>query len=420
MSPLQTIEHFLEKRKQYGIKPGLERMRKLLSALGNPEQDLRVIHLAGTNGKGSTATFMQDVLVRAQYDVGFFSSPSFTGLPGHFVINQTEISEADLFCLFQQIKPIVLTLDAKEAYPTEFEIITAMAFLYFKERTDIVIVEAGMGGREDTTNVVHPLLSVITSIALDHTQFLGHTIEEIAWHKAGIIKEGRPAIIGPVDHKAMTVIAKEGEVKNAPLFAFGKDFAIQTIKQRDYFTNSIEEIALQLPFSGTYQKENIATSLEALFMLRQFGYHSSNKDMQQAMATFTVPGRFEKMSDEPTIILDSAHNLAGIQALKKSLQTYYPKQTIHCLFAAFKDKAGKEMIAHLQDERIELTLTTFSHERAASIADYAELSNEVETISNWREYMKNITPNHSIDDIFVITGSMHFIMQVRDWIIANR
>src|SRR5699024_3428120 len=212
------IEDFLHKRKKIGIKPGLTRVKYLFKKMNHPEKYLSIIHVAGTNGKGSTIQFINKALIACNYQVGMFTSPSFTGVRGHFLINGVEISNKDLIFTMNELLPVIQEMDRRNMHPTEFEIITVLALLLFKNRTDIVLLETGMGGRYDTTNCVIPLLSVITNVEKDHMNFLGQTIEEITAHKAGIIKKNRPVVIGRVTDESEIVIKEEAKRKNAPIY----------------------------------------------------------------------------------------------------------------------------------------------------------------------------------------------------------
>lgn len=415
MDAITHINAFFDSRKKYGIKPGLVRMEMLLQHLEHPEKHLNIIHIAGTNGKGSTATFMKNVLIQSNYRVGFFTSPSFTGLSGHFIINHEEIDFHELYHIFQKVKPIVLQLDSQGYHPTEFEIITAMAFVYFMDRTDLVIVEAGMGGREDTTNVVDPLLSIITSIAMDHIQFLGNTLASIATHKAGIIKQHRPVVLGEISMIPQQIIKDEAKQKDAPLKQYGIDYHVFTEQGVSYFVNNQETIIINTSFVGTYQRQNIATGLQALFVLEQLGFKIQRDKIAYIIETFTVPGRFEKVHDHPLVILDSAHNVAGIKALQNSLRQYYPNDEIQCIFAAFSDKAINDMLEELAGENMEVMVTTFDHERAATFAQIEKINKNYPQVRDWKGYIKKVLQDESCKDIIVITGSMHFTMQVRDF-----
>lgn len=412
INTIADVQSFLESRHQYGIKLGLERIKALLNKLNHPEKDLKVVHVAGTNGKGSTIEFMKDSLMLSNYRVGIFSSPSFTGLKGHFNINDDLISDYELIQLAKRIKPLVEELDHSELYPTSFEIITALAFLYFKSKTDIVIVEAGMGGRGDTTNVVQPIISVITTIARDHTDFLGHTIEEIAYEKAGIIKQNSLVITGDIERGAMKIIEREAEKQAAKLLRYKVDYELK----ENTFIGEDKSIQMKTPFLGVYQKKNIALAIITLLQLKDYQIRVEQAAIEQSMSEFTILGRFEKISNDPIIILDSAHNVAGVEALKESLQTYFKEERINILFAAFKDKEVQEMIEQLKSLPGELYVTTFNHDRALALERYEQFDvKESQMMSDWQSLVREWCELKT-SDVYVITGSMHFIMEVRHFL----
>lgn len=411
---IKDIENYLDTRNKYGIQPGLERVEALLERLDNPEKKLEIIHVAGTNGKGSTVHFIEDVLIRSNYKVGVFTSPSFTGLKGYFLINQKEIFDEKLIELFNIILPIVEELDKKSIHPTSFEIITALTFLYFVDKTDIVIVEAGMGGRGDTTNVVNSLLSVITSISIDHTNFLGNTIEQIAFEKAGIIKNEQTVIIGDLDKSALAVVEKEAELKKSKIIKYSEDFN----SNENLYIDEDVHFDFNNAFIGQYQKHNISVAIKVLLELKKFGYKIKNKNIQDAIKQFKLLGRFEKVCEDPTIVLDSAHNLAGIQALKESISSYFENKRVNILFAAFKDKDVASMIDQLLTTNHTLYVTTFNHDRALELQEYKAFNiKDSHMVVDWKQYLKELMKKE--EEIFLITGSMHFIMKVHNYLETN-
>lgn len=417
---MEEIEQFFKERQGLGIKPGLERMHLLLDKLNHPEEKMRAIHVAGTNGKGSTVQMVANALVANNYTVGIFSSPSFTGLTGHFLINNQAIREWELIELMNEVIPVVEQLDAIDEAPTEFEILTALAFLYFAERVDLALIEAGMGGRSDTTNCVMPLISVITSVAYDHEQFLGKTLEEIASEKAGIIKEGRPVIVGPLSERAQTVIDKEARANLAPLYADGTHFT--AIRKRKGFTwksNSGRTLPITLALLGEHQVDNAALALKTLEILTEISTYSLNwEHVMAAIEQVRLPGRFEQVSTTPQIIVDSAHNLAGIEAFIKTAKEETNLAETNLLFAGFRDKRIDEMVGRLIEAGFSVKVTTFNHERAAQKIDFHKiLTDEAATYSSdWqaeiRRFLQASPPNKTL----YITGSLHFVMQVRHFI----
>lgn len=244
------------------IKPGLDSMKQALAALGHPEQDLAVVHLGGTNGKGSTLTFIEQIARQHGLTVGKFMSPCIIDVHDQIQINEQPITSMQMNSIFQTMQQAGLS-----GQLTDFELLTCAAFLHFKnERVDIVLLEAGMGGREDSTNVITPIVSVIPSIALEHTNFLGTTIAEIAGHKAGIIKEGKPVVVGRLQQHAMAVMVSEAKAKKATLLVLGDLFEAQTAANGDSYTNddmSIRVEGLHRRLPGAHQRDNMALAITA-------------------------------------------------------------------------------------------------------------------------------------------------------------
>lgn len=414
----QEVEEFFDERGQYGIKPGLERVEFLLENVGRPEQQVKGIHVAGTNGKGSTIQFIDDVLIAHNYQVGMFTSPSFTGITGHILLNGNSITENDIVRLMNQLLPFIRQLDAIENHPTPFEILTVLSFMYFQGKADIVLIETGMGGRYDTTNCFTPIISVITTISKDHTQFLGDTLEEIAYHKAGIIKKNTRVVTGNIDSPAISLIRDTANTLSAPLFEYKEAYDIQNeivIILSEQITMDISECALQ----GVHQKENAATALMALALLPSFGLSLDWQLVQQSMMKTTLPGRFEIIHEHPTIILDSAHNIAGADAFKQTLRAKAYDEPTHLLFAGFYDKQLDKMLQQLEPVFTSMTVTTFDHPRAATLADFAHHESKWDTKENWQAAVDDML-KHDGETVFCITGSLHFITLVRQYINRTR
>jgi len=421
---IEDIQLYFKNRQSFGIKPGLERMDLLLKKLNNPERKIRTIHVAGTNGKGSTVNMIAQALIANGYRVGVFSSPSFSGITGHFLINHDAITEHDLILLMNKIIPIVKEMDEIDESPTEFEIITALAFLYFYQRVDIAIVETGMGGRYDTTNCVSPIVSIITSLGLDHEHFLGETIQEIACHKAGIIKEGKPVIVGPVHEAATSVIDREAKEKKAPVILYNNDFHV--VNGEGYFIwkgPHGDRYTLTLRLKGKHQTENAALALMAVsYLHNELNFNIDWDKVIQAIEKVKLPGRFEQIVDNPTIIVDSAHNIAGVEAFIQTAKTYTDGAKATLLFAGFHDKRLEEMVDRLLDASFTVSLTTFQHERAAQQHDFENILKSHPKLmfyDNWKEVLTEYIKKQPGDDLLFITGSLHFVMLVRQFIKEN-
>lgn len=422
----QQVEAFFKDRAKIGIKPGLERVYYLLQKLGDPHLDLQAIHIAGTNGKGSTLHYLKNALLENGYQVGVFTSPSYQGLRGHIYRNHEPISEEDFRQLLNQMYPIIMELDEMDNHPTDFEIMTVLAFLYFKKHVEITLVETGMGGRYDTTNCLKPMLSIITNVDYDHTAFLGETLTEIAGHKAGIIKEQAPVIVGETKQEPLTRIQAEADHKQAPIYVFGQDFSVIQSKQLDHvqqFTWKYGEkhIEVTLKMLGDHQQRNAALAMMALDLINDQGFSIDLGKSLEGIAHTTVPGRFEKMSDHPVIVIDGAHNPASVETFKHTMLNHYPDQKRHLIYAAFKDKDIKPMLETLLPHFETITMTTFDSPRAAKAEDIASLvdSEKIRIEHDWQSLVKYISQQKHDPHHYFITGSLHFITLVRDYYFSH-
>lgn len=421
-SKFDEIQQFFEARKKYGIKPGLERIYQLLALQGHPEKQITAIHIAGTNGKGSTLSYINHALLANNFQVGVFTSPSITGLTGHILKNDKPISEGTFIHIMNELYPNIKRLDEMDMHVTEFEILTVLAFCYFAKEVDIAIIEAGMGGRFDTTNCIHPAVSIITNVALDHQAFLGDTTKEIAYHKAGIIKEHVPVIVGRIDPEAWSVVKGEAKRKNSAIYRIGESFKPQNLKRRDFLQQFVwkSETAMfnvSIPMAGEHQIDNVSLAIQAIVLLIQQGYAIKMPQALSAIEKTVIPGRFELVKRNPYIVVDSAHNPAGIASFLEALN-YLPRgRKRHLIFAGFKDKDLQNMLHMCEPFFSTITATSFQHPRAIRAKDLAALleSNHIVVLENWQEALKQICTYPAHDQIF-ITGSFHFISLVRTYL----
>ncbi len=348
-----------------GSKPGLSRIKKLLQALGNPEKRQRYVHIAGTNGKGSTSLIIADILSRAGLKVGRFTSPHIHSYLERFTIDGHTISAAQLQIYINEIEQVIKSEFANNiARPTEFEVLTAIAFKWFADKqVDIAVMEVGMGGIYDSTNVIVPEISLITSIAIDHTNFLGNTLAEITHNKAGIIKEKVPVIIGKMPPEASHIIGNYASQNNAPLL---KNNLVSILRIRSSSLLGYEldliignKILENIFFAlrGDYQLENLATALTAIFALREKGYHINESHIRQALGSLELPGRLEVISNKPLVILDVAHNPHAAQALNIALEKLLPHKNKLLLCGIVDDKDAYSILKHLGDNTIACTIT---------------------------------------------------------------
>ena len=358
-------------------KPGLERVTALCEALGNPQDDLRFIHVAGTNGKGSFCAMTASILRAAGYRTGLFTSPYIKVFNERMMIDGEPISDEELAELTAFVRPVA---DAMTDKPTEFELITAIAFLYFKRHhCDVVVLETGMGGRLDATNLIrHPLLSVITGIALDHTAFLGDTVPQIAAEKAGIIKAGSPVLWGGVNAGAEAVIAATAQEKNASYHRV--DRTSLRVLSADLEGTHIaygDDDDLTLSLLGLYQPYNAVTVLTAVELLKKQGLTISPDAVREGLASVYWPGRFEVLSRQPLTIFDGAHNAEGIAAAVESVRHYFADQKVYVLTGVLQDKDYHAIAHSLAQVASRAFVLTPENPRALAGETYAALLEEL-------------------------------------------
>ncbi len=334
-----------------GSRPGLSRTEELLIKLGNPEKGMKFIHVAGTNGKGSTCSMLESILREAGYKVGLYTSPYIVRFNERMCINGEPISDSELAELVEIIKPIADTMEDK---PTEFEIITALAFLYYKKNgCDVVVLEVGMGGRLDSTNVIEsPVVSVITGVAIDHTSVLGNTVSEIAFEKAGIIKKGCPVVYGGRDDEAYKVIfdkalENETSVKRTKL----SKIRIHSMSVEGTVFDYAAYLDLKLSLLGKYQLDNAATVLETIGVLNKNGFRISVGAIRAGLANAKWRARFELLANDPPIIFDGSHNIQGVTAAAESIKRFFvtgkKQKKVALLMGVLADKDYGDMVSIL-------------------------------------------------------------------------
>lgn len=330
----------LDRLPRFEVKPGLERVTALLEGLGHPERDVPAVHVAGTNGKGSVVAMLDAILRCAGYSVGRYTSPDVVDFRDRITVDGRWLSEDDWAAGVERLVPILETMDEE---PAQFEAITALAFdAIARAAVDVSVVEVGLGGRFDATNVVRPLLSILTNVALDHTAILGDSIERIAWEKAGIAKRGVPLLIGPLVDEALHVVRAEARSAGAELVgsaAIDVEFESQDEAVSRYRVAGRRPARLELALLGSYQLENLRIALAAVDLLRERGYEVPTSAVAEGLRTVSWPGRFEIVRRSPTVILDGAHNEAGARALAADIERTVPDRARrHLLFGAFADK----------------------------------------------------------------------------------
>lgn len=356
-------------------KPGLERITALLDAIGNPQNEVRCIHVAGTNGKGSVCAMLDSVLRAEGYRTGLFTSPYIRNFRERIRVDGEMIGEDELAEITEFIKPYAEALGEK---PNVFELITAIGFECFRRRgVEIVVLEVGLGGRLDPTNVIRdPLLSIITDIDFDHTEQLGNTLQAIAAEKAGIIKEGRPCLYGGRESSASRTVRAIAEHRHAPFHTVDRsDYRVTEMTLEGTVFDFQHYIGLELPLLGSYQPFNAAIVLTALGILESEGVCGKEESLRSGLRAVRWPARFELLDRDPVIICDGGHNPQGIAAAVKSLQTYFPEQKACILTAVMADKNYDEMIELLRPVVATAYTVDLGNPRALSAATYAKYLN---------------------------------------------
>lgn len=420
-----------------GIKPGLKRMEWMLERLDHPHRRLKYVHVGGTNGKGSTISFLRHVLEEAGYDVGTFTSPYLERFQNRIQVNGVDIPDDDLLKLTKQIKPLADELARSElGAPTEFEVVTMIAILYFAKVAypDLVLWEVGLGGRLDSTNVVAPILSIITNVGHDHQHILGGTLAEIAREKAGIIKPGVHTVTAVQDEEALEVIKAVAKEKPANLYTLGKEYHFQMEKStpsEQVFTFSsifktYEQIKIHMP--GRHQLENASVAIMALELLKQFyAIIWEEEELYAGMAKARWKGRLETIKEEPFTIIDAAHNPEGMASLGDYLAEHYRDWRITVFFSALQDKAIEQMLVSLQGKVDKLIFTQFDFPRVAkaeAILEHWKALSRSETIAtvaaDWYEayqeelkFYEQLTKEEKKKQLILFTGSLYFISEVR-------
>ena len=425
----QWIAHYRTDQPHFG----LERMVELLALRGNPHLKLKVIHVGGTNGKGSTIAFLKNMLEKMGLRVGVFSSPYLIHYTDQISINGESIPEARLETFMADYQSLLEgAATANLQGTTEFEIITAIAYDYFaSEKVDVAIMEVGMGGLLDSTNVCQPILTGITTIGLDHVALLGATLEAIAEQKAGIIKQGIPLVTGRIAPEALVVIDRIAEGKDAPRLAYGADYQVShqesvvTGEVFDY-TSSLRQGRFQTGLLGLHQIENAGMALALLdtFCQEDGRELASNDLVSQALEETSWPGRLEVVSRDPLMILDGAHNPHAITALLATLQERFADYHKEILFTCIKTKALEDMLDLLGEiPDTELTLTHFDDSRATdeSVLKEAAKSRNL-SYQDWQDFLEQKLTDKKEDKktVRIVTGSLYFLSQVRAYLMERK
>ena len=421
---------YLEDTSSFGIKPGLERIQALMQALGNPERDYKIIHVTGTNGKGSVTTYISYALFTSGLRVGRFTSPHLESYTERIEINDVQISKDAFGELISRVRQGVeqIIADGVEA-PTQFEILTAAAFLFFKEQgVDYAVIEAGLGGLLDSTNVVKPIVSVITNVTLDHQAYCGDTVEEIAKHKAGIIKEGIP-VVTAAQGGPLGVIEEAAKEKHAPLYIFNRKFGIDSrsvVPGGQIMTISAVDMAPAMLFTtmaGVHQSVNLACALQAVRLIMEQDDAISEETMREGFARATWAGRFEiKKALDRTFIFDGAHNVAGAESFNMTYQELFEDKPKTIVMAILSDKDENGIIREVvkpKDTVIAVAAPTPRTEIPEQLVENVRqcvkhvVAQTEESVSDALELALRST---QAGDNIVVCGSLYILGEARSWL----
>jgi dihydrofolate synthase/folylpolyglutamate synthase len=418
-----------QSRLRYNVTTfSLDRMEKLLSLLGNPHKKLVTAHIAGTKGKGSTATMLARMLEANGYNVGLYTSPHVVDLHERIAINGKNISDSELLGLINRIYAPVEKM-AKDNSPTFFELFTAMAFMYFVDKkVDIAVIETGLGGRLDSTNVIEPAVVGITSISIDHQNLLGSTIDSIAREKAGVIKKGIPVVSVPQDPAAMKELKRAATAVKAPFMVTGKDidFSYRFESSREHGphtriclttpTSKFEHLKVPLP--GEHQAINCGLAIAMLDMLKAGGYKIDDAKAIEGLKDIKMPGRMEIINHDPRILIDAAHNAASIKALIAAIGQHIPYDSMVVIFGCGQDKDVKGMLEQLQYGADKVIFTRSNSPKAMYPQDLADMYTEIcgkmcQTAMSLNEALRIASSAIGRGDLICITGSFYLVGQAK-------
>ncbi|KGR90437.1 folylpolyglutamate synthase [Ureibacillus massiliensis 4400831 = CIP 108448 = CCUG 49529] len=398
------------------IKPGLAAIQNALNHLNNPQNGLNIVHIAGTNGKGSTLAFIENISMEHGLTVGKFTSPCIKDVHDQIQIDGKPIAEIDLDEVFKIMHDAQLS-----GLLTDFELLTCAALIYFyNKKVDLVLFEAGMGGLEDSTNVVVPIVSIIPSIALEHTKFLGNSIESIARHKAGIIKHERPVIVGKLPIEANKIIEQESENKNSTLYRLGNQFHVQFHNEGDLYVNRMGNIqisGLKRSLIGEHQGENMALAITAFLEVAKFFQMNWDEEkIRKGVKAAKVPGRFEKVMEN--VYLDGAHNPASAEKLAQTIKQQIPNEPIRFVIGMLADKDVKSVLKILETVSDEFYFINFMNSRAMKAEEMINLSNATEkyVINDFSAFIKGANFKECKT---IVTGSLYLLTELRSKIFGD-
>jgi len=416
------VDYSLTRNLRYSPeKFNLERMKSFMHLLRDPHLDYPVVHVAGTKGKGSICVLIANVLKTAKYKVGLYTSPHLQEFSERIKVDNIDIEKDILISLVEELKPVINNLEGL----TTFEITTALAFLFFSRiKVDIAVIEVGMGGRLDATNVVQPMVSIITTISKDHVKILGNTLEKIAKEKAGIIKKKVPVIISFQKPRITQLFKTIAKGNNSPFLDVQEKFRFKSIKHnlrgQDFSLYRVngESVSLHLPLLGVHQIQNAITAYSAIQVIKKNGFIITDQNIYEGFAKVNWPGRFEILSEKPFLIIDSAHNTDSIRKLVNTIKLIFPNKEIILIFGASEDKDIAGMLHILIPKVYSLITTQSIHPRALDaemvLAIAQKQGKNGVSIPSIEDAFKQALENWTEKSVIIATGSIFVAAAIRE------
>ncbi|MCV3763813.1 Mur ligase family protein [Companilactobacillus farciminis] len=418
---LETYEEtlkFIHSLPKFKRTNDLENIKEALRRLGDPQDSYETIHITGTNGKGTTTNFLANLLEASGKKVGMFTSPFIKAFNERIQINHQYISNDELVKDVNYIKEKVAGIPL-----AEFEFVTILGYFYFRGRVDVAVIEAGIGARHDKTNVITPVLSIITSIDLDHEKLIGPTLQDIAKEKAGIIKSGRPIIVGHLHEAVQGIIQKEAQTLNSPLFSYGQNFSIKNYKNNDFSLSFIyydDKVSIEDINCIGFEKTtaiNASIAIRAFLEYQNLHHLTTDSDLiKVALDRHHLPGRAQIVRKNPLILMDGAHNISAIYNLINSLSLNNENKDIIVLYAGMKDKDRHDILDELVPKSKHIYITKLDMARSATKEDYnlSQYSN-VSFIENYHTELQKIISSLTDEQMLLVTGSFYLVSDLENY-----
>jgi len=415
---------WLDGFQQFGMKLGLERIKILCEKLGNPQGNYKIIHVGGTNGKGSVCRYLGSILTSSGYKTGIYTSPHLQRITERFVIDGEEISEDNFVNLIEKVRPIVEEMKTSGESPTYFEILTSIGFQYFHDKkVDFAVIEVGLGGRFDATNIVNPILTIITNVSLEHQDVLGNNIEDISFEKAGIIKKEVPLVTGS-EGVAFETIKKKAKENNSEITIVDNDSwkrVFNDINGQEFLIRGqLKEYDIRTKMLGMFQGKNIAIALNGIETIQRNGIFIPDESILEGVEKTSFAGRMEIVHNDPVILIDGAHNIEGFKVLTETLKNDFSYDKLILVVGILSDKKISRMLEIITPIVDTVVTTKSKNKRASNPSELKQIIYELgytkdiivkENINEAIEYAKSIAKK---DDLICITGSLFTVGEVKD------